>query len=330
MQLPDVAQLFARFDSDAGSDAAARARFENFVTDLVKVRTPSATTVAGPGNRDWGLDTFAGQLAGGSIVVWQSKYVRNWQDDSPQSQIRESFDSAIKNAAKNGYSVSSWTLVVPSIPSPDQRKWFDGWAKRNSTPSIKISLWDGTELRYWLLAAEAEAVRREYFPHTVRDAEGNQTAEVAEISDAKNLDHALFVKQLHEAGHIETDAARAHYFAADALHRDLTAKGAKARLGAFNSFHTDVHGVWEDGFNASVESCDSAGRMGSLFREVMTNISNIDDISEVKLANAHRRGAMHRLVEQSKAGWVRDWRQVSDLHRDASGSTSRATAEGVE
>lgn len=122
--LAEVGQLFARFDSDAGSDAAARSRFQTLVTDLVKAKFPDATTVEGAGNRDWGIDTVQGTLAGGTVRIWQSKYVLTWQTKDPQGQVRASFRSAISHAQEQGYQIDGWTLVVPCILAPDQLKWF--------------------------------------------------------------------------------------------------------------------------------------------------------------------------------------------------------------
>lgn len=85
-QLPEPPQLFARFDSDNTSDGAARERFEQFVTDLIAVQWNDATTVAANNHNDWGIDTFVGDLGGGSVQVWQSKYVLEWQDKSPRAK----------------------------------------------------------------------------------------------------------------------------------------------------------------------------------------------------------------------------------------------------
>jgi hypothetical protein len=50
---------------------------------------------------------------------------------------------------------------------------------------------------------------------------------------------ALFVRQLEEAGHTETDAARGMFFAAEALARDLAARGNQAGVAALEELHLE-------------------------------------------------------------------------------------------
>jgi len=61
--LAEPSLLFQRFAQDALTQGGARTTFQMLVTNLVKVMYPDATTVEGSGGRDWGIDTFAGQLA---------------------------------------------------------------------------------------------------------------------------------------------------------------------------------------------------------------------------------------------------------------------------
>ncbi|TDD58839.1 hypothetical protein E1263_17325 [Kribbella antibiotica] len=317
--LPDVPQLFARFDSDAGSSGAARDRFEMLVTDLVKVKHPDATTVEGPGNRDWGIDTFWGQLAGGSVLVWQSKYIRDWQDKTPQSQIRTSFESAVKHATAEKYKITAWTLAVPCKLAPDQLKWLQGWAKRQSAATgIAIQLWDGTELRNQLLTRDAMDVRREYFPHTVESipvALGIQSAEpIAVTDDLTQFEGALFVRQLREAGSVETDSACAHFFATDALIRDFEAKGHEDAMTSMTELHLEVHDIWERNFNEQLVTAQDDGRLPRLLSLVTDAAAACPNPHGLHLARAHKKGTAHRLVEQKKAGWVAHWRDVAASH----------------
>jgi hypothetical protein len=325
--LPDVWQLFARFDSDAGSDGAARDRFQTFVTDLVKAKYPDASTVEGPGNRDWGIDTFCGELAGGILRIWQSKYILEWQDKSPQSQVRSSFQSAVKNAVEHEYKITAWTLVVPCKLAPDQMKWFNGWAKKESgRTGIVIDLWDGTELRHQLMTQDALHVRREYFPHTlasIMTPAAPAFEPVAGIEDLSQFEGALFVRQLQEAGHVETDSACAHFFATDALVRDYESRGQKNALAAMAELHLEVRDVWELRFNDQTSQADSAGRMQGLVRSVVDEAAQCPDPPGLHLARAHKKGTVHRLVEQSKAGWVIHWRDVAAAH-DAQGLEAMA------
>ncbi|TCC21670.1 hypothetical protein [Kribbella sindirgiensis] len=330
--MPDVAQLFARFDSDAGSDGGARALFQMLVTDLVKVKHPDATTVEGPGNRDWGIDTVLGQLAGGSVFIWQSKYILEWQTTAPQSQVRSSFRSAVKHADEKHYKITAWTLVVPCKLAPEQLKWFQDWAKRESKKSgIAIELWDGTELRSQLITRDALDVRAEYFPHTVQQATVaagiNPSERVALTEDTSQFEGALFVRQLREAGNVETDSACAHFFATDALIRDYEAKGQDDAVASMAELHLEVHDIWERHFNQEVATAQDGGRMPRLLPLVIEGAASCPNPPGLHLARAHKKGTAHRLVEQKKAGWVAHWREIAASHEQAEPTPEAAQTE---
>ncbi|MBN8870789.1 MAG: hypothetical protein J0H66_12980 [Solirubrobacterales bacterium] len=328
--LGEPSKLFGRFSMDAGGDGAARERFQLFVTDLVKVKYPDATTVEGPGGRDWGIDTFAGQLAGGHVRIWQSKFVLEWQDDSPQGQVRSSFKSAIDHADEHGHNIVAWTLVVPCVLHPDQMKWFSGWADRTRRKHhIAIDLWDGTELRHQLLNADAQRVRREYFPFTIASgrADASRPPKVQRTADLAQFEDALFVRQLREAGQVETDSARAHFFATDALVRDYEAKSQTTAIDSMDELHMEVKDIWEQEFNKESPTADERGRMGSLIESVIERAAACDDPSGLPLAKAHKKGTAHRLVEKKEAGWVIHWREIADEHPTSVGTANPPSAD---
>jgi len=312
--LADPPQLFARFDSDNLSSGAARARFESFVTDLVKVQWVDAMTVSARNHNDWGIDTFVGDLGGGDVSIWQSKYFLEWQDDSPQSQVRDSFKSASTKAEENGYRIVEWTLVVPAVLHPKQMKWFQAWAGRTRRSSgTRITIWQGDTLRHRLMSAEAFEVRREYFPHTM-DPVIPDAPDVAFTEDYTAFDDALFVRQLHAAGFTETSAACGMYFATEALRRDLEAKQSAKELQALRTVQLDVHGVWETRFNEHAAGASADGRMHTLYRIVIDEAGQVPDAPGLSLQRAHKQGAAHILVEDHRAGWVTHWRDVAAQH----------------
>jgi hypothetical protein len=311
--MPEANMLFGRFQTDAGSEAAARTRFETFVTYLIKARHPGATTVASKNHNDWGIDTFAGSLAGGVTRIWQSKFFLEWGDSS-MKQVRASFTSAMKKAVEEEFSVDVWTLVIPSILEPGQLKSFQTWAtKQIKTHSVDITIWQGDELCSQLLSEEAVHVRREYFPWTV-DGPPLTEEEVAKLEDDAEYDAALFVRQLREAGHVEVSAACGQYFATDALLRDLESRGSQTALAAFSSLQQSVHAAWEDRFNEAALLADVHGRMNGLVRTVMADAAALSDPSGLRLAPSHKRGSAHHLVEHGSAGWVTHWRTVAVTH----------------
>lgn len=322
MNLAEPELLFRRFEQGALTTGGARAEFELFVLDLVKVEHPGANTIKGKGGNDWGIDTLVGSLFQGRLAIWQCKFFLKWDDSSPQQQVRDSFKSVVKHATSNGYTIASWTLCVPGVLSGDQQLWFDGWAARQKRATgIDIKVWNGYDLRHRLLWEDNRVVRAEYFPDTLAPDEAAAIArpvhDIAETDDLSRFDDALFVRQLVEAGEVETDVARGLYFATDALVRDYEAKTDAGAIAALKDLHLDAHRLWEQRFNAEHSTADAAGRIPGLHGRVMSDVETRPDPVglQVQLRGAHKMGAVHRLVEDEKAGWVTHWRQVASTQR---------------
>jgi hypothetical protein len=310
--LPACNILFQQFLFYAGTDAAARVKFQMMVTELIAVRYPTANEVAGPGGSDWGIDTYVGQLDD-SVVVWQSKFFMDWKGEDQRGQVRASFTELLNKAKQKGFHVDAWTLCVPCVLSPVEQQWFDSWAtkmKRVHKVS-KINIWNGIELRRQLTQEDADTVRREFFP-PVYGAEPSEPVAMAE--DLHDLESALFVRQLEEAGYIETDAARGLFFAAEALARDLVARGNVTGVAALQELHLEIHNLWEQRFNASLPLADSNGRMAGFIEFVTKEAASCADPEGLRLRPTHRSGIVHRLVEDAKAGWVSHWRAIASSH----------------
>jgi hypothetical protein len=312
--LPTPEILFSRLRVLAGTDGGARERFQSLVTELVAIRHPTANEVAGPGGTDWGIDTYVGRLDD-SIVVWQSKFFVTWNNKDPQSQVRASFREIIKKAQGEGFKIDAWTLCVPCTLHPDQQKWWDGWSTRESRKyGITISLWNGVKLRRLLSQPDAADLYRAYFLNEQR----NEIQSLAEIDDLSIFSDALFVRQLEEAGYIETDFARGLFFAADALVRDMASAGNREGVAALQELHLEVQGLWESRFNRTVQAADGRGRMQGLVEDVLLDAAQCPDPEGLRLRPAHRKGVVHRLVEDARAGWVRQWREIVTDHRKQS------------
>lgn len=319
LPLPPV--LFGRLQFESGSEAGAREVFQSFITDLVAVQFPTANEVAGPGGGDWGIDTYVGRLDE-SVVVWQSKFFLSWTGEDQRGQVRGSLNQLIKKAGSEGFTIDSWTLCVPCVLPPEEQQWFDKWAPRQlREKGIRVTLWNGTTLRRRLMQPDADGIYQAYF--VARDAA--QTAEpVRIIQDVGGLGDALFVRQLEEAGQVETDAARGLFFAAEALARDLAAAGNRTGVAALDELHLEIQSIWEARFNVGVPSADTDGRIAGLIEDVMQAASKSPDPEGLRLRPAHRRGVAHRLVEDARAGWVRHWRDIAAAHQ---GPPARETVD---
>ncbi|CCH74892.1 putative Serine/threonine protein kinase [Nostocoides australiense Ben110] len=305
--LAEPPALFMLFEGHAGGEANARSRFQSLVTALVSVVHPAANEVAGPGGRDWGIDTFVGRLDD-DVVVWQSKYFRAWNQDSHPGEIRNSFKSLMTHAQAHDVTVSAWTLCVPCILSPEGQRWFDGWRGRQEKQyGLTIDLWNGVRLRRLLASPDGEQTYRDYFPGGVASPEPvMQTTDVAPLTDA------LFVRQLEEAGWGATDAARGMFFAAEALARDIATRKNTETVQALRELHLEVQAAWESKYNQA--QWDHEGRMAGLVDAVLTAAECCPDPYGLSLRPSHRKGVAHRLVEDRAAGWVRHWSEVAASH----------------
>jgi hypothetical protein len=110
---------------------------------------------------DWGIDVYVGSLSG-QVSIWQAKYFLRGVTRVQIEQIRHSFQSAVENAARNGYSINKWILCASMDARTSQ--WWHEWQLRQSRETgISIELWDETRLRALLLSPEASSVRRHYY-----------------------------------------------------------------------------------------------------------------------------------------------------------------------
>lgn len=181
-----------------------REDFEQMVAQLVRAVNPGVKAMvvaANPG--DWGIDVFVGDLDG-VVTVWQSKYFMPAVSGSGhQAQIRESFKSAVENAAARGFRLDRWILSVPSSLDGPTAKWWAAWKKRSEKAhNLVIDLWDETELRGMLMSSDADAVRRSYYePARVRDSAGDAADAAAAVVDLGRPEDARTV-QARRSGNV--------------------------------------------------------------------------------------------------------------------------------
>lgn len=301
---------FAAHQLRAGNIAGARDDFEQMLAMLLAAIYPGARAIsANPG--DWGIDILLGELSG-LVVIWQSKYFWPIVTRTQQGQIRESFDSALAAAARNGYRLAQWVLCVPASMDPQTAQWWDNWrARRQRETGVVIELWHENVLRNHLVRPDCAHVRRHFYdPYVPAQLQRAPLRDLAE-EDAVALDEALFVRQLRAAGHVELGAAKREYFNADLLAREVLDKRVPAEVIALGEADGVVHGIWEARFNA-VAALAADPRLPGLHAEVMREIRESGAFSaQLRAGPVHRCGLMHRVVEDRRAGWVRHWREVT-------------------
>ncbi|MFG1873927.1 hypothetical protein ACGFIV_03710 [Sphaerisporangium sp. NPDC049003] len=144
-------------------EAGAPEDFEQMLGLLVSAVTGQEATLVRANPGDWGIDVLVGDLNGG-ISIWQCKYFVKGFGESQKKQVRESFDSAMRSAGKEGHTVERWVLCVPCGMDAPTLKWWHGWRSRQQAAHrVTIELWDENVLRRHLGRPEAAVVRRAYY-----------------------------------------------------------------------------------------------------------------------------------------------------------------------
>ena len=289
--------------------AGARDDFEQMLAMLIAAVHPGARQVAAhPG--DWGIDVLLGDLSG-VVVIWQSKYFWPVVARSQQAQIRESFDSALAAAGREGYRLRRWVLCVPASMDPETARWWDRWsARRRRDTGVLIELWDETTLREMLARPDAAHVRRHYYdPYLPGEPPPRALRAVA---DGDRLENALFVRQLRAAGHTEVESAKHEFFNADLLVREIADKGVRAEVDAVGEADGVAYGIWEARFNAVGLAHPAEPLLPGLHAAVMAEIRESGSFpAGLNAGRVHRCGLMHRIVQERRAGWVRHWRAIA-------------------
>jgi len=303
---------FAAHQFRAGNMAGARDDFEQMLAMLIQAVHPGARQVAAhPG--DWGIDVLLGDLSG-VVVIWQSKYFWPVVGRHQQAQIRESFDSALAAAGRNGYELRRWVLCVPASMDPGTARWWDRWsARRRRESGVLIELWDETTLRELLARADAAHVRRHYYdPYTPELPAPPRGLREVDPETADGLDAALFVRQLQAAGHVEVESAKHEFFNADLLVREITDKGVRAEVDALGEADGITYGIWEARFNAVGTAHPGNSLLPGLHAAVMAEIRESGAYpAGLGAGRVHHCGLMHRIVQNRRAGWVRHWRAIA-------------------
>jgi len=306
---------FAAHQIRAGNLPGARDDFEQMLAMLIAAIYPGARAIAAnPG--DWGIDILLGDLSG-LVIVWQSKYFWPVVTRSQQAQIRESFDSALAAATRNGYQMRRWVLCVPASMDPGTAQWWDRWrARRQRETGVVIDLWHETTLREMLVRPDAAHVRRHYYdPFTPPGPERHARRSLHEVNrdQSVGLEQALFIRQLRAAGHVEVESAKHEFFNADLLAREIMDKAVPAEMDALGEADSVAYSIWEARFNAINQAYPAEPTLPGLHAAVMGEIRESRAFPpELNAGRVHHCGLMHRIVQGRNAGWVRHWREIAE------------------
>jgi hypothetical protein len=300
----------------AGGKDGARESFERLIAQLVALRYQSVKRIAARAG-DWGLDVIVGEIDG-VISVWQAKFFIDGLGDPQKAQVRESFKQVMKKAKEQGFTVDVWTLCVPIDLDPDALNWWTGWKKRQERDhGVRIELLDRTALETLLLAPDAASILGAYFPGV--PAAVPPAPLVQDVPEEVSYEAMLFIRQLQAAEIVELDSAKQQFFNAEALAREVADKKVAEHVHALRGERADLRSIWEDRFNKACVEADEAGDLlPGLHPDVMAAIESRHNSGRVEVLPMHlihRKGAMHQVVEDGSAGWVRDFRAVAEAHR---------------
>jgi hypothetical protein len=306
----------------AGTVEGARPLFEQLVNDVVAIAHPEVRSItASPG--DWGIDAFVGDLDGGTAGVWQAKFYPDKTDVGQQSDIRESYKSALNAAAEYGYTLLTWTLAVPSELTPKMIQWWDNWKKKmEKRDNVAIDLWDAGRLRRLLMPEEARGTREYWFNAHVTLPSGEGAAgepiQWQDVSDEQQYDDFLFIHQLAHANMHETRSAREAFFNAEILEAEVADKAVPREAGALRAWRARIGTAWENKYN-SIAAATTGKQLPGLYEHVMDDIdhNHVEHANELRAQTLHGQGLMHQQVESARAGWVRNWRDIADTHSEA-------------
>lgn len=330
----DFRFLETRFAGPAG----AREAFERLIADTVGIVHPDVQEIqANPG--DWGIDAYVGDLGKeGEVHIWQSKYFIDGFAKTQQGDVRESYNSAQKAARENGYKIASWTLCIPCELDGPMRTWWEGWKKRVSkADALTVNLETAGVLRRRLQPSTAAHVRNHYFspvfPLPPTTADPKEPRGLEELVDDTKYDGALFVYQMDEAGLPETSAAREAFFNAEILEREVTDKGIQPEVSALSTWRVRVSSTWSTAFNTACQMSTDR-RLPQLYGEVVGGIEagHAQEATNLRAHVLHGVGLLHQAVDNGRAGWVRDWRDVAKVYRARvpNNSSSSNNDEGME
>ena len=131
-----------------GNIAGAREAFENACETLYRKMNPDKhVSQMKVSVGDGGIDIFIGEFGKEPITVIQCKFFLESFDNSQKSQIRKSFDTAIKS---DKYELKEWILCIPRVIDIDENSWWFKWKHKTIAEHSKqvdfIKITTGNEL----------------------------------------------------------------------------------------------------------------------------------------------------------------------------------------
>ena len=108
---------------------------------------------------------------------------------------------------------------------------------------------------------------------------------------------------------------------------EIADKAVPRETSALKAWRARIATVWENKYN-SVAAATTGKQLPGLYEHVMTDIDHNhgDHAKELRARVLHGQGLMHQQVEVARAGWVRNWHEISLEHRAATHASSSSPA----
>lgn len=309
----DPSAFFASLINDTDVHAATD-RFRALMADVIETIHPEIQAVV-VDSAIWGEGVYVGELGTGARArVWQSTLSIQDFGSPARKTSRNLLEAALATSNLLGYQLKSWTLVVASDFDPSDQKAWNSWAKSmKKTTGVTVDILTARTLRRRLLSPEGVAIRQLH----LEAAAAPLARTVQQLEDATKYEDTLFVRQLKEARVAETFSAKAAYFNAEILGREVADKSIRAELDLLLEWRMHVQATWTDVFN---EACHTSNEhlLPSVLKDVLGAIREDHGAytERMRASIIHGVGIMHQAVEDGDAGWVRDWRDVVDEHNE--------------
>ncbi len=232
-----------RYLRDQYTDAGARSIFEKICTELLHARHNADAHNIRVSQGDGGIDILVGDFRS-PIDNYQCKYFIDGIDESQKSQIRESFNTAIKSPI---YKMKQWILCVPCELSTKEFTWWSEWKGQNEKlNNIQISLYDGSYLisqlkKYSLYATAFDDDIREKLDlvlscfHQKKQRISEEIIRLLSEIGEQNYDDMIFVKKLENANIELVDGCKRDFFNAEFAEQTIRSKGSDNELRIFNN-----------------------------------------------------------------------------------------------
>ena len=305
-----------RYLRDMHGDAGARDIFEKICTELLNAIFADQSHNIRASQGDGGIDILVGDFSA-PIINHQCKYFINGIDDAQKTQIRESFQRAIKFPT---YKMRKWVLCLPCILTLKEFEWWSNWRNKNQQlHKIEIALWDGayliSELKKYDIYNSAfgndqKLLLEEIYAELLAQKARVRDEVIVFVRDPSLLGYkdAIFVKKLENAQIREIDSCKRDFFNAELSEHALRSKGNDSDIRVLENVKYKVFGLWETQYRQYQDETDG----NDLLTRVYSRVEDLDDSTlQVSLAELNlfaKRGILHQWAEDCSIGWLSDYK----------------------